>query len=60
MVKGEAMKDDDIWSDVNSDLTYQEIFFKAILLDKVKVVPKLDKKSKLYYQIIIEKIGEYE
>ena len=54
------MKDDDIWSNVNSDLTYQEIFFKAILLDKVKIVPKLDRKSKLYYQIIIEKIGEYE
>jgi hypothetical protein len=57
MVKGEAMKIEDIWAVENGFDTYQDIFFKAILLDKVKVVPKLDK-NKLYYQILVDKIGE--
>jgi hypothetical protein len=57
MVKGEAMKIEDIWAVENGFETYQDIFFKALLLDKVKVVPKLDK-NKLYYQILVDKIGE--
>ena len=51
------MKIEDIWAVENGFETYQDIFFKALLLDKVKVVPKLDK-NKLYYQILVDKIGE--
>ena len=51
------MNIEDIWGIENNYETYQDIFFKALLLDKIKVVPKLDK-NKLYYQIVVDKIGE--
>jgi len=53
------MKDEDIWNINNDCESYKDTFFKALLLDKVKVVPKLNK-DKLYYQIVVDKIEEEE
>ena len=53
------MKDEDIWSVFNDYESYKDIFFKALLLDKIKVVPKLNK-DKVYYQIVVDKIEEEE
>ena len=56
MVKGEAMNSDELWeSESESEVDYLYLFIKSLLLDKVKVVPKLDR-GKLSYQIIVDKI----
>jgi hypothetical protein len=59
VVGGKEMKNEDIWNIENDCESYKDIFFKALLLDKVKVVPKLNK-DKLYYQIVVDKIEEEE
>ena len=56
MAKGEAMNSDELWeSETESEVDYLYLFVKSLLLDKVKVVPKLDR-GKLSYQIVVDKI----
>jgi len=56
MAEGEAMNSDELWeSESESEVDYLYLFIKSLLLDKVKVVPKLDR-GKLSYQIIVDKI----
>jgi hypothetical protein len=56
MVKGEAMNSDELWeSETEFELDYLYLLVKSLLLDKVKVVPKLDR-GKLSYQIVVDKI----
>jgi hypothetical protein len=59
VVGGKEMKDEDIWSVFSDYESYKDIFFKALLLDKIKIVPKLNK-DKVYYQIVVDKIEEEE
>jgi hypothetical protein len=59
VVGGKEMKNEDIWNVSNDYESYKDIFFKALLLDKIKVVPKLNK-DKIYYQIVVDKIEEEE
>jgi hypothetical protein len=59
VVGGKEMKNEDIWNIENDCESYKDIFFKALLLDKIKVVPKLNK-DKIYYQIVVDKIEEEE
>ena len=50
------MNSDELWeSETESEVDYLYLFVKSLLLDKVKVVPKLDR-GKLSYQIVVDKI----